>query len=285
MSNNEFPVRTIYPSDPEFPRELLEIPPRPTALFLRGKLAGPYERRISIVGSRRMTSYGYAVVQDMVGVLSRAGLTIVSGLALGVDGACHEQALAYNAPTIAVLAGGINDQNIAPKTNAHLAKRILDSGSALISEYPPFIQPRPEFFAIRNRWIAALSPHLLVIEAAKKSGALITADLALNAGREVWAVPGNLTSPQSFGTNTLLRTGAHAAVIAQDILDAYGITETSMPSSALGQQILQSIPKPGITLLQLARTLGISETICARELSRLELSQHIEIEQGIIHRA
>lgn len=262
----------LKPADPEFPRELLEIPPRPKVLFVRGTLPGSYEHRITVVGSRRMTSYGRAVVEDLVGMLAKAGLVIVSGLALGVDGACHEQALLHGAPTIAVLGGGIDDDSIAPKTNALLAQRILDAGSSLISEYPPGTKPRPEFFAIRDRVIAGLSPTTLVIEAAEHSGALITASLARDAGREVWVVPGNINAPQSRGTNNLLRIGAHAAIHAQDILDNYGITK---PASATNDHPIIACLETPKNLDEIARDTGYSITECAQQLSELEIENRV----------
>lgn len=266
------PVRKITRNDPGFPRETLQIPPPPLFLYIRGKMPGPYKRRISIVGSRRMTTYGRAVVQDLVGELAKAGLIIVSGLALGIDAACHEQALEHDAQTIAVLGGGIDDETIAPKTNARLATRILHAGSCLLSEYAPGAHPRPENFAIRDRIIASLSPATLVIEAAKKSGALITASLASDAGREVWAVPGQISAPQSQGTNNLLRLGAHAAVVAQDILDSYGIDVADKPQDPL----LQALEEEPQTLEQIARRAGLTTDVCALRLAELEITGTIK---------
>jgi DNA processing protein len=177
---------------------------------------------IGIVGSRKVSAYGRTVTEELAGELARAGVCIVSGLALGVDSIAHDAALKAKGKTIAVLPSGI--KTIYPASHRGLARDIVKKGGALISEYDDDFRPRRESFIERNRIIAGLSDALLVTEAAERSGSLHTVNFALELGRTVMAVPGNITSPTSKGTNNLLKTGAIMVTDEQDIFDALNLS-------------------------------------------------------------
>lgn len=180
MPNNFYEIFTIDQNSPQYPAELLTIEKPPKLLYVRGTL--PPFPGIAFVGSRKCTSYGRNVIDSLVTPLAQHGLTLVSGLALGIDGFSHECALDAGMPTVAILGTGLNDENIYPKEHFSLAMRILHSGGALISEYPPGTGSRKEHFPQRNRLIAGMSLATVVIEAGIDSGSLITARLALETG-------------------------------------------------------------------------------------------------------
>jgi DNA processing protein len=211
-------VRVETLADPGYPASLREIPDPPPVLYIGGTLGPDDEPRIGIVGSRRATPYGLEAASLLAGDLARAGATIVSGLARGIDGCAHRGALDANGRTIAVLGSGLG--RLYPGEHRMLARRIVEHGGAVLSEYPFSMPPLPQCFPRRNRVISGLSAGIVVVEAAKASGALGTARLALDQGREVFAVPGPATNPTSIGTNGLLRAqAAHIACVAQDVLD------------------------------------------------------------------
>lgn len=176
-----------------------------------------------------MSTYGRACVELLAPEIVRLGLPIVSGLALGIDGVAHESTLAAQGVTIAVIGSGIDDASIYPRAHLGLAKRIISGNGAVISEYASGTPSMPYHFPMRNRLIAALSRAVLVIEAPKKSGAMITARLALEMGRDVWAVPGAITHPNSEGPNSLIRSGATPITCPDDIAHALGL----VPKQAL----------------------------------------------------
>lgn len=207
------------PDDPAFPRGLSDTADPPLGLFVRGCLAaGPV---VAIVGSRRATAYGRQVAYALAEDLGRAGVVVVSGMARGVDRAAHEGALAAGAATWAVWGAG--PDRIYPAEHRALAAAIVAGGGALMTEYPPRTPPRRHHFPERNRILAGLADTVVVVEAASRSGALVTARLALDEGREVMAVPGSILSPLSVGPNTLLRLGARPVLSARDVLDFFGL--------------------------------------------------------------
>lgn len=176
---------------------------------------------LGIVGARKASSYGRSITESMAEETARAGICIVSGLALGIDSIAHKAALAARGKTIAVLPSGL--KQIYPASHRELARSIADKAGVLLSEYEDDFRPRRESFIQRNRIIAALSDALLVTEAAERSGSLYTANFALELGKTVMAVPGNITSPYSAGTNNLIKSGAITVTNTQDIYDAMGI--------------------------------------------------------------
>jgi DNA processing protein len=210
-------IRVLIWDDDAYPRRLREIANPPPVLYLRGELAETDEWAVAIVGTRRITAYGRQVAERIAAHLAAAGVTVVSGLALGVDTVAHQTALDAGGRTLAVLGSGVD--RIYPARNRKLAARIMENG-ALISDYPPGTPPEASNFPPRNRIISGLSLATVVIEAGEKSGALITADFAAEQGRDVFAVPGNVLAPQSRGTNRLIQNGAFPLLDPQEILDA-----------------------------------------------------------------
>ena len=217
-------------NDEKYPRLLKEIPDAPMVLFTRGNYNWEEKPLIAIVGSRKFTTYGEQCAYHLATDLARAGYVVVSGLAFGIDSIAHKAALDAGSETLAVLAGGINDTSISPQTHLPLARNVMHSG-ALISEYPPGFQANEGTFPARNRIVSGMCLGTLVIEAPERSGALITARLALDYNREVFAVPGSIFSPLSAGTNSLIKAGAKIVTSVQDILEEFPLPEKRIPSS------------------------------------------------------
>ncbi len=206
--------------DEEYPILLKEIAQPPWTIFYLGNidlLSNPYS--LAIVGTRNPTNYGRMVTVKIAQELSQHGWTVISGLARGIDAEAHKGALGGVGKTIAVLGGGIN--NIYPPENEKLYKRIIEENGLIISEFPPDILPKPGLFPIRNRVISGLSLGTLVVEASWKSGSLITADYANEQSREVFAIPGMITSLQSQGTNQLIKQGAKLVTTVDDIFEEF----------------------------------------------------------------
>ena len=219
--------------DSSYPRLLREAPAPPPVLFLRGAFSDLDDQAVAVVGTRRMSTYGREMTTRIAGDLARAGVTIVSGLALGIDGTAHRAALDAGGRTIAVLGGGINQ--IYPSEHRSLARQIGEVG-VLLSEYAPDAKADAPHFPARNRIISGLSLAVVVIEAPERSGALITVDFAADQGREVFVVPGNVISSNSVGCNRLLRDGARIVRSAEDILEDLRIG--GPPAQPVQQQLL-----------------------------------------------
>ena len=203
-----------------YPLLLRTIAAPPPVLYVRGEITPQDRSAIAIVGTRRRTTYGRSVATKLAGELASAGLTIVSGLARGIDGHAHRAALQHGGRTLAVLGHGLD--TIYPAEHRTLATEITTQG-ALLSEYPPGVGPAAEHFPVRNRIISGLTLATVVVEAGEASGALITARAAADEGREVFAVPGPITSPASRGCHQLIQEGAGLVSSAQDILDALNL--------------------------------------------------------------
>ena len=219
-------ARVTVLADDGYPALLREIPAPPPVLYYRGELIETDRNAVAIVGTRRMTPYGREMTARISGELARAGVTIVSGLARGVDGVAHHAALDAGGRTIAVLGSGVN--KIYPPEHRKLAQRIAEQG-AVLSDYVPDTPPDGVNFPPRNRIISGLSLAVVVIEAPDRSGALITVDFAADHGRDVFAVPGQVNSPNSSGCNRLLREGARLVRSADDILEDLHISRTGEP--------------------------------------------------------
>ncbi len=205
-------LRTV---DPAYPRLLQEIPLPPPVLYVRGTLAPQDEWALAIVGTRRASPYGRQMTEKLAGELARQSITVVSGLARGIDTVAHRAALEAGGRTLAVL--GCGPDLVYPPENAKLAARIVEYG-AILTEFPPGTQPEPGNFPARNRLISGLSLGVLVTEAPETSGALITTRFAAEQGRDVFAVPGNVTSRSSVGANRLIQDGAQMVLEVGDIL-------------------------------------------------------------------
>jgi DNA processing protein len=255
---------------PSFLRELHDPPP---GLFLRGsgavELLG--ECGVAIVGARACSSYGSQVARLLGRELAAAGLVVVSGLARGIDGEAHRGALESGGRTVAVLGCGVDRDY--PAAHAQLAARIAEE-SLVVSEYAPGVEPAPWRFPARNRIIAGLAAATVVVEARERSGALITADFALEAGREVFAVPGEITSGLSAGTNSLLRLGATPLTSPGDVLEALGVEAAGAPSLELSHtpaRVLEALAREPRGIDGLIRETGLGAAAVATALAELEL--------------
>lgn len=228
-------------ADAAYPLDLLQMPDPPTLLFVHGSLAAlAHPQRVAVVGSRNPTPQGQLNARQFARSLGQAGVCVVSGLALGVDGAAHEGALDAQAPTIAVVGTGLD--RVYPARHKALAHRIAASG-ALVSEYPLGTPPMAPNFPKRNRLIAALGQGTLVVEAALQSGSLITARLAVDLGRDVFAIPGSIHSPQSRGCHALIRQGAKLVESAQDVLEELHVMPSAAASTFTDEP--PELPAPG----------------------------------------
>jgi DNA processing protein len=207
--------------DAGYPSRLKEIDQPPPVLFLRGVLLPEDEWAVAVVGTRRVTAYGRQVAEEISGTLARQGVTVISGLARGVDSIAHSTALQCGGRTLAVLGNGVD--RIYPPENRQLGERITGCG-ALISDYAPGTPPDGANFPPRNRIISGLSQSVVVVEAGERSGALITAKFAVDQGREVFAVPGNISAPQSVGTNRLIQQGARPLLDVREVLESLNLT-------------------------------------------------------------
>ncbi len=212
-----------------YPRGLKEVDQPPPVLYVRGELRPEDEWAVAVVGTRRITAYGRQVAEEIAGVLARNGVTVVSGLARGIDTVAHQAALNAGGRTLAVLGCGVD--RIYPPENRRLAERIISNG-ALISDYPMGTPPEGQNFPPRNRIISGLSLAVVIVEAGLTSGALITASFAADQGREVFAVPGNIRAAQSKGTNRLIQEGAHPLLDPQEVLEALNLTMVAEHRSA-----------------------------------------------------
>jgi len=267
-------VRWIARSAPSFPPLLHAIHDPPPGLFVRGDADLDLLRRatVAVVGARSCSPYGAQVARMLGRELGRAGLVVVSGLARGVDGEAHRGALEAGALTVGVLGCGIDRDY--PAAHRELAARIRAAGLT-VSEYAPGVEPAPWRFPARNRIIAGLSSAAVVVEARDRSGALITADLALEEGREVFAVPGEITSALSSGTNDLLKLGATPLTTTSDVLDVFGLVSIDGEPVELGpsaEAVLAGLRDGPATPDELARTTGLDAGVLASALTELELA-------------
>lgn len=225
----------------DYPVSLHGLYDPPAGLFVAGVLPPTGSAALAVVGTRSPSPYGRMTTEQLVSGCARAGLTIVSGLARGIDTLAHRACVAVRGRTIAVLGSGVLE--VYPRENQALAEQIVDAGGAVLSEFAPHAPGRPQNFPLRNRLIAGLAQGTLVIEAGERSGSLITADQALEQGREVYAVPGMITAPQSFGTNRLIQEGAKTVLAVTDVLEDYG-REAIVPVSSS-----EALPPDAVTLL------------------------------------
>lgn len=212
-------ILKINRENENFPECLKNISDTPESIYIRGEILEQDKLAIAIVGSRKCTSYGRQLAYDFAYELAKNGITIVSGLALGIDGEAHKGALDAGGRTLAVLGSGIDEKSIYPYSHKSLAERVLENG-ALISEYETGTPALPHHFPERNRIVSGLSLGVLIVEAGQRSGSLITANLALEQGKDIFATPGSIFSPNSFGTNKLIQDGAKLVLKPKDILES-----------------------------------------------------------------
>jgi DNA processing protein len=267
-------LRFVGRSEPGYPSLLRELHDPPPGLFLRGDGGGEAlsAKAVAVVGARACSSYGAQVARLLARELASAGLVVLSGLARGVDGEAHRGALEADGTTLAVLGCGVDRDY--PAAHAQLATRICERG-LVVSEYAPGVEPAPWRFPARNRIIAGLAAATIVVEARERSGALITADFALETGREVFAVPGEITSALSAGTNALLRLGATPLTCAGDVLEALGLEAGVAATPALGPAaaaVLETLLQEPAGADRLARETGLDAAAVATALVELELT-------------
>jgi DNA processing protein len=276
-------IRWLARNDHGFPPLLRSIHDPPPGIFVRGAADLELLQRpaVAIVGARSCSSYGAQVARKLGREVSAAGLVVVSGLARGVDGEAHRGALDAGGPTVGVLGCGIDRDY--PAAHRELATRIREAG-LVVSEYPPGVEPAPWRFPARNRIIAGLAGATVVVEARERSGALITADLALEEGREVFAVPGEITSALSAGTNDLLRLGASPLVAAKDVLDLFGIDTVAGVEPDLteeGRRTLDGVRDGPAGADELVRATGLDAGAVATALTELELAGLVVQREGV----
>ena len=275
--------RWLPRSSPEFPPLLASIHDPPPGLFLRGAAQPELLRRISVavVGARSCSPYGAQVAKAVSRELAAAGVVVVSGLARGIDGEAHRGALDAGAPTVAVLGCGIDRDY--PASHRDLARRIAETG-LVVSEYAPAVEPAPWRFPARNRIVAGLCGAAVVVEARERSGALITADFALEEGREVLAVPGEITSALSAGTNGLLRIGATVVTGVEDVLEAVGVTRERAAPAALSEPaaaVLDALRAHPAAVDELVAATGLAAAGVATALAELELAALVHEGEGV----
>jgi DNA processing protein len=276
-------VRFVGRSDAGFPRLLRELHDPPAGLFLRG--SGSPEvlslTAVAIVGARACSSYGGQVARLLGRELAAVGLVVVSGLARGVDGEAHRGALEAGGVTVAVLGCGVDRDY--PAGHAQLARRICEQG-LIVSEYAPGVEPAPWRFPARNRIIAGLAVASVIVEARERSGALITADFALEAGRDVFAVPGEITSALSAGTNALLRLGATPLTSAADVFEQLGVETPEPQVTELGPEasaVLAALVEQPAGADELGRQTGLDAAAVATALAELELTGTVAEADGL----
>lgn len=275
--------RRLRRRDRAYPRLLAAIHDPPSSLWLRGEAEPTLldELGVAVVGARSCSAYGRAVARSLSRELAAAGAVVHSGLARGIDGEAHRGALDGGGRTVAVLGCGIDRDY--PAAHAELARRIVASGGLVVSEYEPGVEPAPWRFPARNRIIAGLTRLTVVVEARTRSGALITADMALEQGRDVLAVPGEITSALSGGTNGLLRQGAAPVTCVQDVLEALGlevVERVPERADAVSAALLEALALAPRTIDELTALTGLEAGIVAAALTGLELDGRVSAGEG-----
>ncbi len=275
-------VKIVTIKDKDYPSLLKEISDPPLVLYVKGDLSSSGKYLISIVGSRKCTKYGQTVAQKFASSFARLGIIVVSGLALGIDSAAHSGAITVNGKTFAVIGSGLD--RIYPATNKFLAEKIYNGHGAVISEFPFGTEPKPFNFPFRNRIISGLSYATIVVEAAKRSGSLITARLAAEQGRDVFAVPGNITSKMSEGTNMLIKDGAIPLTEPNDVFTYVSVFKDFSIEKIQSEKFSVDEEKVISVLNNSMETLmGISEKTGISEQKLISLLTYMEV-KGLIKR-
>ncbi|OGZ58738.1 MAG: DNA protecting protein DprA [Candidatus Spechtbacteria bacterium RIFCSPHIGHO2_01_FULL_43_30] len=274
MQDRKNKYKSISINDGAYPSRLKEIPQPPKVLHIRGSI--PSAPMIGVVGTRTFTPYGKRVAEHIVRGLARAGVCVVSGMARGIDTEAHKAALESGGQTIAVVGSGIDESVIYPRQNIGLAREIEKHG-AVLSEFDPFAKSETYFFPQRNRVISGLSLGVLVVEAKEKSGALITANFALEQNREVFAVPGSIFWETSRGPNNLIKQGAKCVTTADEILEEFNLLapeqlQINTPANTpIEEKILAMLLKNG------GNSVHIDKLITLTELSSADVSSSLTI--------
>jgi DNA processing protein len=278
-------IQTISLEEDAYPELLREIFYPPFLLYYRGNFSLSGQKTLAVIGARKCTHYGQSIVEKIIPPLVRSGLVIISGLAIGIDSLSQTETLKSGGRTIGVLGSGLDQKSIYPAQNLSLARQIIERGGAIISEFPPGTPPLRQNFPQRNRIIAGLAQATLVIEASLKSGSLITARFALDEGREVLAVPGNIFSPASEGPNNLIKSGAKPVSSAEDVLESFGIISAAKEANEkkdfsgfnqLEKKILEKLSCEPLHLDELVRTTALDTKIINSILSILEIKKAVK---------
>ncbi|NBD74138.1 DNA-protecting protein DprA [Patescibacteria group bacterium] len=268
---------------------LTQIPEPPAVLWCSGTLASESHRLLAIVGSRRFSRYGQDVCEHLITGLAGAPVSIVSGLALGIDGIAHRAALSAGLHTLAIPGSGLGERVLYPAAHRALAAEILAAGGGLLSEFPPEHRAARWTFPKRNRLMAGLAHATLLIEAGERSGTLITARLASDYDRELMVVPGSIFAPTAAGVHQFLKLGATPVTSSQDILDVLRIDRTPAPThhqldlNKPAHAVLAALDEP-CTTDELAERTGLSAHELNTLLTQLELSGHVEHRDGMIRK-
>jgi len=271
-----YKIKVLTCQDHSYPQRLKEIHDYPPVLYIRGNILPTADPYLAVVGTRRPTIYGRQVAENIVAELAQNKVTILSGLARGIDATAHRTALDAEGETMAVFASGLDI--VYPAENAKLARAIMEHG-ALISEYPLGVRPKAENFPRRNRILSGLSLGVLVIEAGESSGALITAFQALEQNREVFAIPGSILSPASKGTNRLIQEGAKLVRHCADILEELNLTIVArqaeikefLPTNEAESSILKQLTSEPSHIDEICRRSGLAMPEVSSTLAMLEL--------------
>ena len=266
-----FPIIEVQLKNKHYPKLLKQIVDPPKQLYCRGNIELLNSFCFSVVGTRKITSYGKESVEQIIAGLSGSGFTIVSGLALGIDATAHQAALDNGLPTIAVLGSTVRDSGIGPRTNIPLAQEILKNDGLILSEYKDESEIKKANFAIRDRIISGLSVGVLIVEGADKSGSLITAKSAADQNRDVFAVPGSIFSMVSRGTNELIKNGAKMVTSANDILEEYNQNQKLKLNSKTNISTKDPIEKTILDILGEKGELTADEIIRATELEASQI--------------
>ncbi len=269
-------IQILTWNDPAYPERLRQIDQSPFVLYLKGNLIEEDIWSVAVVGTRRYSDYGQQVTEVLTRTLAEQGITIISGLARGIDGIAHKQALDVGGRTLAVLGSSLDQ--LYPPEHRGLAERISSQGG-LLSDYPPGTPPDGSNFPPRNRIISALSKAVLIIEAGQKSGALITANYAAEQGKDVFAVPGKITSPLSKGTNRLIKQGAHPLLGAQDVLDFLNmelvtrqqVVRRSLPGNPKESLLFNAVGDEPLHVDELSRKTELAIEVVTATLAVMEL--------------
>jgi len=286
-----FPIQQL-PTH-EFPQRLLEIPQPPKELFYRGTLPSKNLKLLTVVGSRKYTTYGKQVVDELIAGLAGYPIGIVSGLALGIDSLAHEAALRAGLYTLAVPGSGVDDSVLYPAAHKQLAHRILEADGGLMNEFAPTFKATKWSFPQRNRLVAGISHAVLLIEAGEKSGTLITARMTADYNRELLVVPGSIFSSNSKGVHQFLKLGATPVTNSADILEVLNLATTvsaqtqsqpALPTLSPDEQlVLQYLHEP-IHRDELVRQLNIPISEASQLLMMMELTGHIHCDNNIYRR-
>lgn len=253
-------IRQLRDTNPDFPPLLHEIPAAPEKIYLRGASIG-CEPKVAIVGTRKATATGLSTAASFARDLSAAGVTIVSGLAFGIDAAAHEATIRAGGRTIAVLGSGVDQ--VTPHSNEKLGRQILERGGTIVSEYEPSKLAQPHTFLERNRIISGLVLGVVVIEAPQRSGSLATARFAVEQNREVFVVPGSIANPNYVGSHAIIREGASLVTCAAQVLDALNLAPKKIHA-----QLLPFLDEPQQRIVELlsAKNKSLSIDLIANEL-------------------